>query len=205
MKTAIILAFVAACSEPSEPVIDSWSSSTGGGVAVTTTGTTTSTSTTSGLSASTTSPQTETPTDVSPDLTTPETDDSEADEGSETSTDDAGSDSTPQTSTDPGDEWSVCDGRVPLDCVAIAADTSDCPGSVGSCQWYGCVDERTSRASIERIRCFERECDVAPLHDADCLEAWADLAAECFRNDCEPETPSACTVVNSGAWSECHR
>jgi hypothetical protein len=80
-----------------------------------------------------------------------------------------------------------------------------CPGEVGSCAWHRCQTDLQNRAQIDRLDCLDRECGIEPLHDLDCLEAWADLTLQCFDDYCESLTPSACTMMGSGAWNECHR
>ena len=99
----------------------------------------------------------------------------------------------------------VCEGSVPVECLDIVADTTDCPGPIGGCAWNACHYDRNAWASIDRAACLERECGVEPLHDLECLESWADLVADCYANHCQPNAPSACGLIGSGAYSECHR
>ena len=115
--------------------------------------------------------------------------------------------STDVTATEDSDEssagdWSACDGQVPVECLF---DVATCPGEVGSCAWHRCQTDRQLRATIDRLDCLRTECGIEPTHDLECLEGWADLTLKCFDENCESLTPTACTMLGTGAWNECHR
>lgn len=123
---------------------------------------------------------------------------------SEEPTDDTDT-SVSELTSESGSAWSACDGEVPTECLGIAADTASCPGEVGGCEWHACASDRSTRAHIDWIQCLAKECGFEPTHDIECLETWADLVLQCFENECRPSAPQACTFLNIGAQSDCHK
>ena len=208
MRLLASFALCAACVGPSEAVAGRFDDSESGVILPTLNGTTgidTSSSATKTQDSDHDSTQ-QTPSSTN----TKSKSEAEADAESSESADDSSSELETGTPADESDSeetgtWAACGGVVPTECIEIIADTATCPGPIPSCNWFDCWDERTTRARIDQMECFERVCGVEPLYDLDCLEEWAELARDCFDNDCNEDLPMGCQFISTGSAAECHR
>ena len=204
----LLLAISAACSSHSDAVGGWRSSDATSGSSPNSSSDSSSTGSTNSSSSTSTGPTTLTPSDPDGTASAQTPGESADDDPTETSgpsnalTDDTDISESELTSAD---GWAACDGDVPAACLEIFADVASCPGAAGSCTWHACVSDLNTRANIDWLECLADECGIEPVHDLDCLDAWADLTLECFRTECDPALPHACGLVNNGAQHECHQ
>ena len=101
--------------------------------------------------------------------------------------------------------WKACGGDVPYQCLEIRAETEGCTGQVGGCVWTRCHTIAQLQFIVDLASCIERECDVEPVEDIECLQEWIELTDRCFARECDEQYPSACANVYNGGHAECHR
>lgn len=98
----------------------------------------------------------------------------------------------------------ACDDEVPEACLEITHDTAHC-NDLDGCNRSACIQRVFADFRVAMIRCLERECDVEPLYDTNCLDRWNDLEEACITEFCSVSASTCQAMAISGWQAECRR